>query len=294
MYLIIGGGPAGLPAAYELTKYDTNLVLLEQLDKVGGLARTENYKGYYFDIGGHRFYSKSHLINRMWKEVLGSDLLLCSRLSRIFYRGKYYRYPLKIMSALWGLGIMESLRILLSYFRWQLLPYKAEDTFEQWVTNRFGKRLFQTFFKSYTEKVWGISCSELRAEWAAQRIKNLSLKAVVLNDILKSKTNITSLIEEFYYPRFGPGMMWNRIKELIERENGRVHLSSEVIEIHREENRIVAIEAIIAGRKEIIRGDYFISTLPISKLIRSLPQSSGQRFERCRKIAVSRFLRLFV
>src|SRR5207253_10809352 len=136
--------------------------------------------------------------------------------SRIYYRKKFFHYPLKPLNALMGLGLINSVLILLSYVRWQIFPYRQEDTFEQWVTNRFGKRLFQTFFKSYTEKVWGIPCSELKAEWAAQRIKDLSLKTALLNMFVKSKKTIKSLIEEFEYPRLGPGMMWNTVKERIE------------------------------------------------------------------------------
>jgi protoporphyrinogen oxidase len=154
--VIIGAGPAGLTAGYELTKHNLRPIVLEQYDKVGGLARTENYKGFHFDMGGHRFFTKSEPVNEMWHEVLGDELLRRPRLSRIFYQDKFFFYPLKTWNALSGLGIWQAVLIVLSFLRWQIFPYKKEETFEQWVTNRFGKRLFEIFFKTYTEKVWGI------------------------------------------------------------------------------------------------------------------------------------------
>ncbi|HEX9076455.1 MAG TPA: NAD(P)-binding protein, partial [Anaerolineae bacterium] len=149
--VIIGGGPAGLTAGLELTKHNVHPVILEQRDKVGGLSRTENYKGYYFDLGGHRFFTKAEAVNKMWREVLGDDFLLRPRLSRIYYQGKFFNYPLKPFNALFGLGLWEAILIGLSFIKSQIFPYKREDTFEQWVTNRFGKRLFEIFFKTYTE-----------------------------------------------------------------------------------------------------------------------------------------------
>lgn len=175
-FVVIGGGPAGLTAARELTKHGIEPIVLEKLDKVGGIARTENYQGYYFDMGGHRFFTKSVEVNQFWRDVLGDEFLVRPRLSRIYYRNKFFYYPLKPMNALSGLGLWQSIRVGMSYLRWQLFPYKQEDFFEQWVTNRFGKQLFSIFFKSYTEKVWGIPTSELSAEWAAQRIKTWTLR----------------------------------------------------------------------------------------------------------------------
>ena len=151
--VVIGAGPAGLAAAYELTRRSVSVLVLEKSPAVGGLARTEQYKGYHFDMGGHRFFTKSEEVQRIWKKVLGGDFLRRRRLSRIHYRGKFFDYPLRLGSTLRGLGLFASARIILSYLRWQLFPYRHEVTFEQWVTNRFGKRLFETFFKPYTEKV---------------------------------------------------------------------------------------------------------------------------------------------
>jgi protoporphyrinogen oxidase len=269
--VVIGGGPAGLTAAYELTKQQRAIIVLEQQDRVGGLARTESYKGFHFDLGGHRFFTKVKEVNQLWSELLGEDFLSRPRLSRIYYNRKFFYYPLKPLNAVLGLGVWKSLLILLSYIRWQLFPYRHEETFEQWVTNRFGKRLFQTFFKAYTEKVWGISCSELRAEWAAQRIRGLSLKTALLSMFLAPKTTIKTLIEEFHYPRLGPGMMWNALKAEIERRRGEVRLNCEVVAIRRNGNRIESAVVSHNGKpEEIIQGCAFLSSMPINDFLAKL------------------------
>jgi protoporphyrinogen oxidase len=269
--VIIGAGPAGLTAAYELTKYDMQPIVLEQSDKVGGLARTENYNGYYFDMGGHRFFTKAEAVNDMWHEILGDDFLRRPRISRIYYQNKYFYYPLKYVNTLVSLGLRQSILICLSFIKWQLFPYKEEETFEQWVTNRFGKRLFEIFFKAYTEKVWGIPCTELKAEWAAQRIKDLSFKTALSSMFIKPKTTIKTLIEEFHYPRFGPGMLWNEVKNEIERRNGTVCLNSPVTKINRTGN---CIDYVVVSRngvgEEIVQGANFISSMPISEFIKQL------------------------
>ena len=160
-FVVIGAGPAGLTAAFKLLEAGHIPIVLEKSSDVGGLSRTECYKGYHFDMGGHRFYSKSKEVQALWLEWMGSELLKRQRLSRIYYNGEYFDYPLKPMNALAGLGIIEGFRIVWSYLLWTTFPRRAEETFEDWVSNRFGKRLFETFFKCYTEKVWGISCREL-------------------------------------------------------------------------------------------------------------------------------------
>jgi len=268
--VVIGGGPAGLTAGYELTKFHLRPVVLEKESLVGGLARTESYQGFHFDMGGHRFFTKVEEVKKMWQEVLGDEFLHRARLSRIYYDGKFFFYPLKPLNALRGLGFLQSILIVLSFIRWQLFPYRREDTFEQWVTNRFGRRLFLTFFKTYTEKVWGISCSELKAEWAAQRIKNLSLKTALMSMFIKPKNTIKTLIEEFDYPRFGPGMMWNAVKAEIERQQGTVRLNSNVVRINRTANRIDSVVVRHQGSEELIRGTDFISSMPVTGFIKAL------------------------
>jgi protoporphyrinogen oxidase len=268
--VVIGGGPAGLTAAYELAKYGLCPTVLEKGNKVGGLARTETYKGFHFDMGGHRFFTKCQEVKKMWHEVLQDDFLRRPRLSRIYFKKKFFHYPLKSFNTLKGLGLFESILILLSYLRWQLFPYRREDTFEQWVTNRFGRRLFRTFFKTYTEKVWGIPCSKLKAEWAAQRIKDLSLKTALLNMFLKPQKTIKTLIEEFDYPRLGPGMMWNAVKSHVEQQGGVVQLNADVARINRSEHRIGSVVISCNGHTEVIQGTDFISSMPVTEFIKKL------------------------
>jgi protoporphyrinogen oxidase len=269
--VVIGAGPAGLTAARELAKLDGKPIVIEKGDKVGGIARTEVYKGFYFDMGGHRFFTKVEEVNKTWREVLGDNFLRRPRLSRIYYNRKFFDYPLKPMNALAGLGLWQSILITLSYIRWQLRPYPQEETFEQWVTNRFGRRLFRIFFKAYTEKVWGISCSELKAEWAAQRIKDLSLKTVLLNMFVTPKKTIKTLIDQFDYPQRGPGMMWNAIKGEVEKRGGSVRLNSEVVAIHNGGGKYIhSVEVACNGHKEIIYGSEFISSMPITEFVKKL------------------------
>jgi protoporphyrinogen oxidase len=269
-FVVIGAGPAGLTAGYELAKLGFRPIVLEQQNLVGGLASTAQYRGYYFDMGGHRFFTQVDEVKKMWQEVLRENFLCRPRLSRIYYDGKFFFYPLRPLNALKGLGLWEGLLIVLSYLKWQLLPYRREDTFEQWVTNRFGKRLFQTFFKAYTEKVWGISCSELKAEWAAQRIKDLSLRTALVSMFLKPKTTIKTLIEEFDYPRYGPGMMWNAVKSEIERRAGTVLMEAEVVRVNRTGRRIDSVVVRHHGREETIQGTNFISSMPVTEFVRRL------------------------
>lgn len=289
--VVIGAGPAGLTAAYELTKHNLFPIVLEQMDKVGGLARTENYKGFYFDMGGHRFFTKVDDVSKMWHEVLGEDFLRRPRLSRIFYQNKFFYYPLKILNALYSLGIWEAILIALSFIKWQIFPYKQEDTFEQWVTNRFGKRLFEIFFKTYTEKVWGIACSVLKAEWAAQRIKNLSLKSALLSMLVKPGDSITTLIEEFHYPRLGPGMLWTKVKKCIESQNGKVLLNSPVISICRMGNRIDHVVVLHNGSGEhVIHGTDFISSMPISEFVKKVDPVPPEVLDAANKLTYRDFL----
>jgi protoporphyrinogen oxidase len=290
-FVIIGGGPAGLTAAYELTKLGRKATVLERRDIPGGLARTENYKGFHFDMGGHRFFTKSEEVERFWKEALPDDFLLRPRLSRIYYRKKFFYYPLKAWDALAGLGPLEAVRIMLSYVRWRLLPHRREDTFEEWVTNRFGKRLFETFFKTYTEKVWGIPCSELKAEWAAQRIKDLSLKTVLVSLFVKPGKTVKTLIEEFHYPRFGPGMMWSAVAERIERGGGEVRFGTDVLRILRRDRAVLGVRIARGGREETVRGTDFISSMPVTELVRRLdPPAPAAVLEAARKLKYRDFL----
>ncbi|MBI2689983.1 MAG: NAD(P)/FAD-dependent oxidoreductase [Acidobacteria bacterium] len=276
--IILGAGPAGLTAAYELRKNDIRSVVLEKDNTVGGISRTAEYKGYLFDIGGHRFFTKVTIVRKMWQEVLGADLLSRPRLSRIFYRRKFFHYPLQPMNALFGLGIFESAHCGLSYLWARVVPIRPEDNFEAWVSNRFGRRLFRIFFESYTEKVWGMSCKKIRAEWAAQRIKGLSLLSLVKNALFapKSSTAIKTLIHEFQYPRRGPGMMWQRTRDIVEAAGSTVELNTAVEKIFWEPGRVTGVYA--GGHR--YSGEYFISSLPIRELIQKLDPPAPPRLLR--------------
>ena len=289
--VVIGAGPAGLTAARELARQGLAPVVLEKDGIVGGLARTEQYKGFQFDMGGHRFFTKVDEVQKIWQEVLGADFLRRPRMSRIYYNRRFFHYPLKPLNALAGLGIGRSLLVMLSYLRWQLFPYREEHTFEQWVTNRFGRRLFETFFKTYTEKVWGIPCSELRAEWAAQRIKDLSLRSAVVSMFLKPRRTIKTLIEEFDYPRMGPGMMWRAVTEEIRRQAGSVRLNREVVAIRRTGARVDSV--VVAGEdgEEEVSGDQFLSSMPVTQLVLRLsPPPPEPVREAARRLSYRDFL----
>jgi len=272
--IIIGGGPAGLTAAYELNKSGIRSEVFEKDDIVGGISRTVNYKGYRFDIGGHRFFTKVKVVQDMWDEVLRKDFLLRDRLSRIYYRKKFFNYPFEVKNAVFGLGIFNSLLIVLSYLRAQVIPIRPENTFEQWITNRFGYRLYKIFFKTYTEKVWGIPCSEISSEWAAQRIKGLSLFSALKNALLKKppadKNVIKTLINSFHYPKMGPGMMWEKVREIVEEGLCRVHMNSGIEKIYWHNDAVLAVETCNGGTTTRISGTDFISSMPIRELIAKL------------------------
>jgi protoporphyrinogen oxidase len=274
--VIIGAGPAGLTAAYELCKAGVLSVVIEKDSVVGGLSRTVNYKGYRFDIGGHRFFTKVKAVDQMWREVLGSNQFLRrTRLSRIYYNKRFFHYPLRASNALRGLGLWNSFLILVSYVHAQLFPEMPEKTFEQWVTNRFGRRLYQTFFKTYTEKVWGIPCNEITADWAAQRIKGLSLMTAIRNALMGKQLGskgevIKTLVDSFDYPEQGPGMMWNTVRDLVTSQGGEVRLETSARKIRWSAGRIVALEVETHGKTQSIAGTHFISSMPIRELVQKL------------------------
>ena len=289
--VVIGAGPAGLTAARDLTRRGLRPVVLEKSAIVGGLSRTESYRGYHFDMGGHRFFTKVDEVRKIWHDVLGSEFLRRPRMSRIYYDGHFFNYPLRPLNALAGLGVGRALLVVLSYLRWQVFPYRREDTFEQWVTNRFGRRLFLTFFKTYTEKVWGIPCSELRAEWAAQRIKDLSLRSAIVSMFVKPGTSIKTLIEEFDYPRLGPGMMWRAVAEEVRQGAGEVRLASEVMAIRRRGLRVESVVVTTAGRSEEVAADHFVSSMPVTELVTRLtPPAPAPVLEAARRLTYRDFL----
>ena len=273
--VVVGAGPSGLVCAAELLEKqeNTSVTIIEKDPSyVGGIARTVEYRGFRFDIGGHRFFSKSNEVTQWWKDRLPSDFISVNRLSRIFYRGVFFDYPLKAMNALFGLGIWTSTLCVLSYCRSKIAPIRPEKSFQDWVSNRFGKKLFSIFFKTYTEKVWGMPCDQISADWAAQRIKGLSLVKAIWHALKPQpqagKEVVKTLIDKFQYPRLGPGQMWEKTRDDILQAGGRLFMGQEATKITREGNRIVSITTRDKEGKEHIHcGDEFILTMPLRETI---------------------------
>jgi protoporphyrinogen oxidase len=269
--VVIGAGPAGLTAAFELSKHNLASVVLEADEIVGGIARTAEHRGYLFDIGGHRFFTKIAVVAAIWREVLGDDFISRPRLSRIFFNAKFFRYPLEPWDTLARLGPFEAIACLASWAKAVLLPKLPERDLKTWVTNRFGRRLFEKFFETYTEKVWGMRCDQISADWAEQRIRGMSFRSVALHALglhrlQRTGGTIKSLIDRFDYPRRGPGMMWSRMRELIEARHGRVVLRAPVTRIAWTEGRVTEVEA--GGKR--YGGEQFLSSMPIRDFILAL------------------------
>jgi protoporphyrinogen oxidase len=272
-HVVIGGGPAGLTAAYVLARRGRSPIVLEKDDQVGGIARTVEYKGFRFDIGGHRFFTKVGSVQKLWRKMLGPDMLRRPRLSRIYYNGKFFDYPLKAMNAFRGIGIVDAVRVLFSYLWIRVRPIRPEVSLEDWVSYRFGRRLYRIFFKTYTEKVWGIPCDKIGAQWAAQRIKGLSLVTAVLNAIRGNRgggDQIKTLIEEFEYPRLGPGMMWEAFTADVQRNGGRVELKCDVVCLRHDGTRVTSIDYRKDGVVTQIPAESVLSTMPLRELIAKL------------------------
>ena len=299
---VIGAGPAGLTAAYCLLRDLTDIevtVLEADPQYVGGISRTGNYKGYRFDIGGHRFFSKAVEVERLWDEILPSDMLRRPRKSRIFYKGRFFSYPLKPFDALFKLGFFESLLCILSYIKARIFPTPNPRNFEEWVTNHFGKRLFSIFFKTYTEKVWGMSCKEISADWAAQRVKGLSLSTTIKNSLLpkgglgRRDKVIKSLIDSFRYPRKGPGMMWEACAGQIRNRGGAILMGRRVTRcIWKAEEKIWLVISEDETRKEHrSKAQHLISTTSLRHLGKCIePALSKPAFDAAQSLKYRDFL----
>ncbi len=270
--VVIGAGPAGLTAAYVLSKRGGSCVVVEADSVVGGISRTAEREGWRFDIGGHRFFTKVPEVEELWHEILGpEDFLIRPRLSRIYYDGKFFDYPIQIGNALRGLGARESILCGLSYLFVRLRRPADRETFESWTAARFGWRLYRKFFKTYTEKVWGMPATEIRADWAAQRIKNLSLTGALANALRPGReTRITSLIEEFQYPRLGPGMMWEKAAELVCAGGSQLLMCSPVRRVLRDRGGAVAVEIERDARLVSLPARHVISSMPLAELVSAL------------------------
>jgi protoporphyrinogen oxidase len=273
---VIGAGPAGLTAAYLLTKAGYSVTVIERDERyVGGISRTVEHEGYRFDIGGHRFFSKSRQVVDLWNEILPHDFIERPRLSRIYYEGRFYSYPLRAFEALWNLGILRSTLCMASFARARLLPRRKVRSFEDWTVNAFGRKLFSIFFKTYTEKVWGMPCNEISADWAAQRIKGLSLWGAIVdglkrslglnkrpNDGMQAKT----LLENFRYPRLGPGMMWEAARDRVIEGGNRVFMGHSLKQLALDGDGSWRLSASHAGGEALIRATHVISSAPLCEL----------------------------
>ena len=274
----IGAGPAGLTAAYMLSKEGVPVTVLEQdPEYVGGISRTVTYKGFAFDIGGHRFFSKCREVENLWTELLGEDFLERPRKSRIYYRGKLFDYPLRAFDALRKLGPLEAAWCVLSYAQARLRPTPDPRNFSEWVINKFGRRLFEIFFRTYTEKVWGMRCEEISADWAAQRIKGLSLSKAVWNALRpqkrggSSEQTIKTLVSSFRYPRRGPGMLWEAAAERVRANGGTVRLGQTVIGVERTAEGAWNVRTRDReGAEHVFSGQHVISSMPMRELSRAI------------------------
>src|SRR5256714_1630686 len=290
--VIVGAGPAGLTAGYLFAGRGARPLVLESENQVGGLAKTVVRDGYRFDLGGHRFFTRAGDVERLWREVLGDELLLRPRLSRIYWNGRFLDYPLTAREVIRKLGPVELARSLGSYAVATLSPRQREDTLEDWISNRFGKRLFELFFRTYTEKVWGVPASELRAEWGAQRIQALSFgnaarDALRLRSPQSDRKGGRSLIRRFHYPRYGPGQMWEAMADAIERDGGEILLGWPVERLWVDGERVQAIEA--AG--ETIACDQVVSSMPLrSRVATGAPRPQWDVIEAAQGVRYRDFL----
>ena len=266
---IIGAGPAGLTAALELTRKGCRVEVFEASAEVGGLCKTIDLWGQKVDLGPHRFFSSDPRVNGVWLEMAGDDYRLVDRLTRILYRGQFFHYPLRVGNVLRNLGPWEALRCVFSYLREKAIPRTNEGSFEDWVTSRFGRRLYQIFFKTYSEKLWGISGQELDEDFAAQRIKKLSFLEAVKNALLQGRGNKhKTLVDQFAYPTAGTGLIYDRMADSVEARGGSVHLSTPVRRVLLDEGRAVGLEVDELGRREF---DHIISSMPLTLMVRALP-----------------------
>ncbi len=269
-FLVIGAGPAGLTAAWAACRRGWLPFVLERGRRMGGIARTEEHRGYRFDIGGHRFFTKEPEVESLWKEMLGEQFRTTPRMSRIYYDNKYYSYPLRLPETLGNLGWRRSFAAGMSYVAARLRPARPDVTFEDWVVNRFGQRLYETFFRSYTEKVWGLPCHEIRAEWAAQRIQNLTLGIAVWQALRPAAEAASkTLIREFQYPRLGPGQMWDRFRERITAAGGRVATGWEVVSWRHEHGQVRSVVAAGPTGLREMTVDRVVSTMSLDELVQT-------------------------
>jgi protoporphyrinogen oxidase len=280
--IVIGAGPAGLTAAFQLSKYTSEVAIFEAADCVGGLARSLNLWGQTVDLGPHRFFSRDRRVNELWLEVVGHDYAMVNRQTRILHQNKLFQYPLATFDALTKLGPVEALTCLGSYFGEWLSPTKSDGSFENWVCQRFGRRLFEIFFKAYSEKLWGISCRELDADFAAQRIKSFSLGSAIKNALLPGKKIMPrTLVDQFAYPFKGSGVVYERMAEAVRRRGGQLHLKAPVRKVLTFQKKVVGVE-LFSGEKQSC--DHVISSMPLTTMVMQLDDVPPAVSTACRQL----------
>jgi protoporphyrinogen oxidase len=276
--IIIGTGPAGIGCAYTLTKSKQRPLVITKDEIAGGLCRTINFSGYLFDIGGHRFISESEEINRLWRDIMNGDLLKVQRLSRIYYRRRYFNYPLSFLNTFRNLGFIETLLCIASYLWHKYFTSRDGVTFESWIIKHFGKRLFKIFFKSYTEKVWGILCQDISADWAKQRIRGLSLRVAIQKVFFGLNKNYPkTLCEEFFYPKTGPGELYRRLQVLSAVNGAQFLFGENVIRVKHNGFRIISVQTAGTNGEEEYAVDYLFSSIPLPIFVMSLDPVLPQR-----------------
>jgi protoporphyrinogen oxidase len=284
-YAVLGAGPAGLTAADVLARRGVRAVVYEADDQVGGIARTVERDGYRFDLGGHRFFTKVPRVQQLWEEMLGSEFLVRPRLSRIYFNGGFFAYPLRAEDVVRRLGIVETVRCGLSYLAACLRRKGEPETFEDWVVARFGRRLYDAFFKTYTEKVWGIPGSEIQSQWAVQRIKSLSFWTALKSALRLGGSNVTSLIEKFHYPRLGPGQMWEAFARRVESKGVPVRLEHRCVAVHHDGSVVTSVTLESRAGTVEHEVDGVLSSIPLSELVLSLePQPPAHVVEAARRL----------
>ncbi|HTA63756.1 MAG TPA: FAD-dependent oxidoreductase [Bacteroidia bacterium] len=280
--VVIGSGPAGMTAAYELAKLGVQVDVYEASDSIGGMSKSIKLWNQIVDIGPHRFFSNDTRVNKIWLEVVGRDYKMVNRLTRVYYKGKFFFYPVKLVNALKNLGIIEAAQSALSFFKEKVVPTKDKGTFESWVTQRFGKRLYQIFFKEYTEKLWGIKCTDLDSDFAAQRIKKLSLWEAFKGALFKdSSKKHKTLVDVFAYPVEGTGMVYLRMAEFVKSKGGNIYLKTPVDKIITENKTAKAIQLADGTVKEC---DVVISSMPLTLMVSRLPDVPQSIIDNCNKL----------
>ncbi|MCA6616007.1 MAG: FAD-dependent oxidoreductase [Pseudanabaena sp. M090S1SP1A06QC] len=272
---ILGAGPAGLAAAYTLAKHDQTVTVIERESQIGGLAKSIYFRDFILDYGPHRFFTKLSPVIQLWNEVLENEQVTVNRLTRIFYGGKYFRYPIQAKEVVFALGIRETFNILYSYLLSRLIPNHAPQNFAEWVISRFGKRLFSIFFEGYTEKLWGIPCTKIEAEWAAQRIKGLSLSKAIRNAVFGNNGKVKSLIDQFQFPRLGSGQLYEKICDRLNAQKQSVLMNTEVISCHHDGSKIthIVLRDRHTGKESVTDCNYVISSIPLNLLVKQMQPS---------------------